>query len=82
MVSDAKKKLVQKLASEIEKSPLVGLLDLQNLPAPQLQKMKRMLRMQGVHMVMTRKRLLALALGQSNKDKILKIGRASCRERV
>lgn len=73
MVSDAKKQLVQKLASEIQHSPLVGLLDFQNLPAPQLSKMKRMLRMQGVHMIMTRKRLLNLALQQSGKDKILSL---------
>ena len=70
MVSAAKKELVLKLAAEIKNSPLVGLLDLQNLPAPQLSRMKGMLRKQGVHMVMTRKRLLNRALQESGKEKI------------
>jgi large subunit ribosomal protein L10 len=70
MVSEKKKKLVQELAHEITKSPLVGLANLEYLPAPQLQRMKAMLRNQNVHLAMTRKRLLRLALEQSGRDNI------------
>ncbi|PIN73240.1 50S ribosomal protein L10 [Candidatus Woesearchaeota archaeon CG10_big_fil_rev_8_21_14_0_10_45_16] len=70
MVSDTKKKQVQELVKEIQNNPIVGLLNMQNLPAQQLQKMRDTLRKKGVKMTMARKKLLTLALNESKKENI------------
>lgn len=70
MVSEEKKKFVQRLAGELKHSPVVGLVNMYNLPAPQLQNMRAMLLKQEVNLVMSRKRLLCLALKESNKQNI------------
>jgi large subunit ribosomal protein L10 len=70
MVSDTKKQLVQKLAVEIQKYPIVGLVNMENLPGQQLQKMRTQLKAKGIIMCMARKRLLNLALQQAKKDNI------------
>ncbi len=70
MVSTAKVEKVQKLTETIQTSPVVGLVDMQYLPAPQLQNMRASLRPQGVQIIMLRKRLLFRALNASQKENI------------
>ncbi len=70
MVSELKKKLVQQLVQDIESHPIVGVLNLQNLPAQQLQTMRSTLKTKGIKMSMTRKKLLYLALSQSKKKNV------------
>lgn len=70
MVSTAKAEQVQRMAETIRTSPVVGLVDVQYLPAPQLQNMRSSLRSQGVQIIMMRKRLLLRALNASQKENI------------
>ncbi len=70
MVNEKKKKLVQELTKLIQDSPIVGIVNLENLPAQQLQKMKAMLRGKNVNICMARKKLLKLALSNSSKEQI------------
>ena len=67
MASEQKKQLVQQLVHDIEHYPIVGVLNLENLPAQQLQVMRSMLKSKGVKLSMARKKLLYLALSQSKK---------------
>lgn len=70
MVSAKKKSVVQKLTVDIQKSPVVGIVNLENLPAAQLQVMRSTLKKQKVSIMMARKRLLHRALEGSKKDNI------------
>ncbi len=70
MVSEHKKQLVQQLVLDIEQSPIIGVVNLQNLPAQQLQTMRSMLKSKGVKLSMTRKKLLYLALSQGKKKNL------------
>ncbi len=60
-VSDKKKKVVSDISSLIKEYPIIGLVDMENLPAPQLQKMKQDLRGKVV-VKMTKARLIKIAL--------------------
>ena len=51
MVSQQKKKLVQQLVHDIEHYQIVGVVNLQYLPAQQLQTMRSMLKGKGVKLV-------------------------------
>ena len=42
-VSDEKKEVVKQLSKLIAEYPIVGLVDMENLPSPQLQKMKQLI---------------------------------------
>jgi large subunit ribosomal protein L10 len=70
MVSEAKKQLVSELVEDIKAYPIVGVVNLENLPAQQLQTMRGMLREQEVKIRMARKKLLQLALKESQLDHI------------
>jgi len=70
MASEQKKKLVQELTRDLDRYPIVGVVNLQNLPAQQLQTMRSMLKLKGVKLSMTRKKLLYLALSQSKKNNL------------
>lgn len=70
MVSTEKKKLVQQLVSEIRESPIVGVLNLENLPGEQLQKMRSLLRQNKILIMMARKRLLNRALHEAQKSNV------------
>jgi large subunit ribosomal protein L10 len=70
MVSDLKKIFVQELVSSIKEYPLVGIVNFQNLPAQQLQKMRSLLLKNEVKIVMARKKLLELALNESGQKNI------------
>lgn len=73
MVSQEKKKLVQQLVHDITAYPIVGVVNLQHLPAQQLQVMRSMLKGKGVKLAMTRKKLLELALNQSQKGNVAQL---------
>ena len=70
MVSSQKKEQVQQLAQDIQRSQVVGLVNMQNLPAPQLQRMRVTLAKQGVRITMSRKKLLRRSLEGSKKENI------------
>ncbi len=70
MVNAKKKSIVQKLTAEIQKSPVVGIVNMENLPAAQLQVMRSTLKKQQVSIVMVRKKLLEKALTDSKKENI------------
>ncbi|MBI5798124.1 50S ribosomal protein L10 [Candidatus Woesearchaeota archaeon] len=66
-VSDTKKKVVKELLALIAEYPIIGLVDMENLSAPQLQKMKQSLRGRVV-VRMAKGSLIKLALKQSPKN--------------
>lgn len=67
-VSENKKKLVNEIVGLIKKSPIIGIANLTGLPAPQLQKMRALLR-NKVKMRMIKKTLTRIALTQASKEK-------------
>jgi large subunit ribosomal protein L10 len=68
-VSDAKRKLVKDLAGLIDKNEIIGIVNMENLPARQLNNMRHQLRGK-VLILMTKKRFIRLALEQSKKQNI------------
>ena len=70
MVAEKKKKLVEQLTQQIKDHPVIAVVNMQNLPAQQLQNMRAQLLKKEVLIVMARKRLLQLALNNSQKDNI------------
>jgi large subunit ribosomal protein L10 len=70
MVSEKKKKLVQKLTELVQAYPVIALVNMHNLPAKQLQNMRGQLLRKGVIIFMARKKLLQLALKDSQKPNI------------
>ncbi|MEM4271797.1 MAG: 50S ribosomal protein L10 [Candidatus Pacearchaeota archaeon] len=66
-VSEYKKKTVNEIVKKIEHAPIIGILNMQSLPAAQLQQMRGKLR-KDVEIFMTKKRLMKIALEQV-KDK-------------
>src|SRR3989338_9866723 len=73
MVNEQKKKLVQQMITDLNSYPIVGVVNLQSLPAQQLQIMRSMLKGKGVKMTMARKKLLELAISQSKKQNIAQL---------
>ncbi len=67
--SDEKKKVVKEFAELIDKYPVVGAVDVENLPAKQLMEMRKKLKGTAI-IKMTKKRLLNLALDNSSKKNI------------
>src|SRR3989338_642566 len=77
MVNAKKKSIVQKLTVDIQKSPLVGIVNMENLPAAQLQIMRSTLKKQHVSIVMVQKKKSEASAkpGQiSPRDLIVKAG--------
>ena len=68
-VSEKKKVLTKNLINQLKKKPIIGIANLKGLPAPQLQKMRELLR-DKVEMVMTKKTLTKFSLDQVSKEKI------------
>lgn len=66
-VNNDKKKIVKELGSLIEKYPIIGVVNMENLPAPQLQKMRQSLRGK-VEIRMTKSSLIKIALKNSSKN--------------
>ena len=67
-VTEYKNKIVADIVKHIKEYPIIGLVNMENLPAPQLQTMKAKLRSK-VHLFMTKKRLIKIALEQVKNDK-------------
>ena len=71
MVSENKQKIVLGLVKDIKEHPVVGVLNLENLPAQQLQKMRSTLAKNNVKIVMTRKKLIRKALEKSAHSNVM-----------
>ncbi len=67
-VAEYKKKIVADLAGMLSSYPIVGVVNMENLPAPQLQRMRSGLR-GSLHIFMTKKRLMRLAIAQVREQK-------------
>ncbi len=73
MVSTKKQELVRKLIHHINESPIIGILNLENLPAAQFQLMRKTLLQSGVNISVARKRLLIRALTEAKKDNVAQL---------
>jgi|SRR3989344_1430351 len=70
MVSEKKKQIVEELTRMTKEYPIIGVVDMQNLPAPQLQVMRKTLRGK-VELRMARRRLIQRAIEHSADGKLL-----------
>jgi len=68
MTSEKKLDIVERLKNLIVKYPIFGIVDLENLPSPQLQKMRKSLKGKA-DLVMAKGRLMRIALDQASKEK-------------
>ncbi len=68
-VAPWKYKFVDRLVELIEKYPVVGIVNINNIPAPQMQKMRASLKDKSVFIV-GKNRLIKLAIEKSNKENI------------
>lgn len=67
-VTEYKKVVVAELIKKLKDNQIIGLLNMENLPAPQLQRMKGKLRGK-VEIFMTKKRLIKIALNEVSPSK-------------
>ncbi|MGM5484982.1 MAG: 50S ribosomal protein L10 [Nanobdellota archaeon] len=67
-VPPAKKKVVESLVKLMEENPIIGTVNMENMPTPQLQKMREQLR-DKVKIIMSKKRLISIALDEAEKKK-------------
>src|SRR3989344_6391017 len=67
-VADYKKEIVNKLVDLINQNPIIAIVNMENLPAPQLQNMRAQLRSNFV-ITMTKKRLIKLAFEKTKSKK-------------
>jgi len=72
MVSENKKKVLNEVVADIEKYPVIGILDMHMLPAKQLFLIKQKLRGKAV-IRMVKKRVIKIAMEQSRKKDIKKL---------
>ncbi|MEM4397583.1 MAG: 50S ribosomal protein L10 [Candidatus Woesearchaeota archaeon] len=70
-VSEKKKKIVSELVELINKYPIIGIVNMSNLPAKQVQGMRAKLRGKNI-LRMTKKTLMKHAFEQSNKKELVK----------
>ncbi len=68
-VSEEKKKTVKEFADLLREYPIIAAVNMENLPAKQLQNMRAMLRARGVVLRMAKRRLLRLAIAQVKTEK-------------
>lgn len=71
-VSESKKKEVQQLTKLIEEYPIVGVVNMENLPAKQLQIMREKLR-ENVLIRMSKGRLIKIALTNAKKEHVIEL---------
>lgn len=67
-VPDYKKDVVKQIVTLIKKYPIIGAINMENLPAAQLQKIRGQLRGK-VDMIMTKRRIMKLAIEKTKADK-------------
>jgi large subunit ribosomal protein L10 len=72
MVSEKKKEIVKQIADLINKYPIVGVVNMSGLPAPQLQTMRESLR-KDVELIMARKKLMTLGLQNAGKEGVAEL---------
>ncbi|MFC1801594.1 50S ribosomal protein L10 [Nanoarchaeota archaeon] len=72
MVSEKKKEIVKQIADLINKYPIVGVVNMSGLPAPQLQTMRESLR-KDVELIMARKKLMTLGLQNAGKEGVTEL---------
>ncbi len=72
-VAPWKKDFVKKIEELVNKYPVVGIVNINNIPAPQMQKMRASLRENSVFIV-GKNRLIKLALKQANKENVEELG--------
>ena len=73
MVSDKKIKLVEDLVRLAKENAIVAVVNLESLPAQQLQKMKATLGKKGVTILMARKKILKRAIEAVGKDNLTQL---------
>jgi len=69
-VSQKKKDTVSQFAQLLEKYPVIGVVNMNNLPTKQLQTMRSKLRDRETVLIMTKKRLMKIAFSKSKKPHI------------
>lgn len=69
-VSDSKKRNVEEFAKLIDEYPVIGVVNMANLPAKTVQKMRSKLREKNTVLRMTKKRLMKIAFSKIKKDNI------------
>lgn len=69
-VSDSKKKTVEEFAKLMEEYPVIGIVNMVNLPVKTVQKMRAKLREKGTVLRMTKKRLMKIAFSNSTKQNL------------
>jgi large subunit ribosomal protein L10 len=67
-VAPYKKEVVKNLINLIKKYPIIGALNMENMPAPQLQRMRAKMR-GNVEILMTKRRLMKLAIAKAKETK-------------
>src|SRR3989338_6461079 len=67
-VAEYKKEIVTSLVKLINQYPIIGIVNMENLPAPQLQAMRAQLR-GNFYLTMTKRRLIKLAFEQTKSSK-------------
>ena len=67
-VADYKKEIVKNLASLMNKYPIIAVVNMENLPAKQLQSMRAQLR-KDFYITMTKRRLIKLAIEEAKSSK-------------
>jgi large subunit ribosomal protein L10 len=67
-VSQKKKEIVKHVVEQLKESPIIGIVNMQSLPAQQLQAMREKLR-KDVYLFMTKKRLMKIAFEQLEAEK-------------
>jgi len=67
-VSQYKKEVVKHLVSQMKSCPLVGVVNMRNMPAPQLQRLRAKTR-EKVNIVMCKRRLIRIALREAEASK-------------
>jgi len=73
MVKEEKLKSVERLKEEIEKTPVIGIVDMHKMPSKQLQEIRKVLRGKA-ELKIVKKVILKFVIGGSQKEKIKDIG--------
>jgi large subunit ribosomal protein L10 len=68
-VSDTKKNVVGEFVKLIQEYPIVGAIDIEGMPTAQLQKMRAVLRDNGIVLLMSKRRLMKIAIEQAKDNK-------------
>ena len=72
-VSEEKKQIVKEFQELAQKYPIIGAVNMEGLPTPQLQVMRAQLRQSDVVLKMTKKRILKIVLEESKKEGLKKL---------